>query len=270
MKNALFMLWGTLGLGTSLAFWLPGTIGFYLIVVPGAWLFPHKQLSLVSGFMKFMSWGILAGLRVGGARFNSAGMVRTDGPALVIMNHQSLVDIPTVNMLSHPYVPAFTTRRRYARFIPLVSPCIRMLRGPLVDPKGDPAGSLIAIENAARNLTHGLLIFPEGHRSVDGDVRPFKTRGLTAILSARQLPVYIVVTDGLWKARRFADFISNIHSIRGETEVLGPFDSPGDPAEVPGFISRMRETLVRRLEDRRSLTPRSGAFRTASPGSTRS
>ena len=105
------------------------------------------------------------------------GRVPTAEPVLIVANHQSLTDILQITLMSTPGVPAFVARRRYERFVPLVSASVRMLGCPIVDPKRDPEGSVEAIRRGARELPHGLIIFPEGHRSRDGEVLPFRAAG---------------------------------------------------------------------------------------------
>jgi 1-acyl-sn-glycerol-3-phosphate acyltransferase len=126
-----------------------------------------------------------------------------------------------------------------------------MLGCPIVDPRRDAKGSVEVVREAARTLRHGLLIFPEGHRSRDGEIRPFRVAGLTAILSTRSLPVYLIVNEGVWTSRRLVDFALNIHRMRGEAEVLGPFESPRDEAGIPEFIEAMRGKLVAGLQSMR-------------------
>jgi 1-acyl-sn-glycerol-3-phosphate acyltransferase len=241
-----------LGLACVLALWLPGTVVFYLYVLPLSWLRPGRRLHLVSWFMKGMAGSIRGCLRVGGARFETSGTLPTDKPTLIVANHQSLIDILTATLLARPYAPAFVTRGRYARFIPLVSPCVRMLGCPIVDPRRDARGAVKAVGKAAEDLRHGLLIFPEGHRSRDGEIRRFRTAGLEAILAARRLQVYLLISDGVWTSRRFIDFVLNVHTVRGRAEVLGPFEPPVAQEEAPAFIAELRARLVAHLELMRS------------------
>jgi 1-acyl-sn-glycerol-3-phosphate acyltransferase len=233
--------------------WLGGVGSLYLFgyVVPLAWLRPAWRLRLVSRYMKFMGRGILAIFAAGGARFRRTGVVETEAPVLVVMNHQSLLDILTVALMAEPYVPAFVTRLRYVQIAPLVSRCVRLLGSPIVDPKRDPRGALDAVVRGARELRHGLLIFPEGHRSADGAIRPFRTAGLAAALGERRLPVCLVVTDGFWRCRRLLDFVLNVHRIQGETEVLGTFAPPADPRELGAFLADLRKRMLTHLEQMR-------------------
>jgi len=236
-----------LGLLAALLLWIPGTVVLYLCVLPAAWVRPEKRPWLVSCFMKGLVAGILVSLKAGGASFRRLGRLPTEEPTLIVMNHQSLVDILTITLMAFPYVPAFVTRRRYARLVPLVSPCIRLLGCPIVDPKRDTHSAVEVLREAALALRHGLLIFPEGHRSRNGEIQQFKTAGLSAILGARPMRVFLVVSDGVWTNRRFVDFVLNVHRIQGDAEVLGPFQGPSDESKVPEFITKMRARMVAHL-----------------------
>jgi 1-acyl-sn-glycerol-3-phosphate acyltransferase len=223
-----------------------------LVVLPGARLFPRRRFLLVSVYMKAVSSSICALLRLGGAHIRRRGSIPTAGPVVIVSNHQSLLDILQVTLLSRPRVPAFVARRRYERFVPLVSACIRLLGCPIVDPRRDAVGALEAVRRGAREAPHGLLIFPEGHRSVDGAIRPFRSAGLEAILRERRGPVYLVVNDGVFRVRRFADLLFRVHLIDARSEVEGPFETPADDARLPGFIEGLRLRLVERLAESRS------------------
>ncbi len=236
--------------------WMLGVCGpiLYLGVLPvGALLSGRPRRVLISLYMKLVCIGIVTGFRLGGARFSRRGRIPTAESSVIVMNHQSLLDIVITTLMGDPYVPAFVPRRRYARWrVPLVGPSIWLLECPVVDPQRDPQGSLEEMRRAATEQRHGLLIFPEGHRSQNGDVRPFRSAGTLAVLSQRRLPVYVVVTDGFWYGRRLVDFILNVHRLRGETEVLGPFTPPEGQEELPGFVESLRGTLMMRLQQMRA------------------
>ena len=225
-----------------------------LVIVPGSWLFPRHRFLLVSAFMKWMSAGILGLLRLGGAHVRRVGTLPTASPILVVANHQALLDICQITLMAHPRVPAFVTRRRYARFVPLVSQCIRLLDSPIVDPRRDPKGSVAAIRRGVLELPHGLAIFPEGHRSQDGEIRPFRAAGLETILAERRMPVYLVLNEGVWRVRRLADLLFRAPLIDAHSEVIGPFEPPEDAALLPVFIRGLRATLVTRLAEIRGTS----------------
>jgi 1-acyl-sn-glycerol-3-phosphate acyltransferase len=226
----------------------------YLVIVPLSWVRPDRRRQLVSWYMKLICRGILAGFRLGGARFDLGNRLPTDRPTLIIGNHQSLLDIVLTTLIADPIVPAFVPRIRYARFVPLVSRCIAMLGCPIVDPKRDPRGAVEVIRQAAAREPYALVIYPEGHRTRDGEIREFRTTGLQAILETRSLPVYLLVSDGLWKARRLVDFVFNVHHLRSRSVVLGPFEPPPDPAGIPAAVAGWRALMVERLHQLRNET----------------
>ena len=167
------------------AYFTLGSIVLRLGVLPAVWLWPGLRFPVTSVYMRTMARGIFALLTLGGARFRRRGILPTATPVAIIANHQALTDVLQVSILSQPRVPAYVARTRYGRFVPLVSATIRLLGSPLIDPKRDPRGSLKAIMKGARELPHGLLIFPEGHRSEDGSVSPFHVAGLKAMLQGK-------------------------------------------------------------------------------------
>jgi 1-acyl-sn-glycerol-3-phosphate acyltransferase len=234
-----------------LVWFLLGAIYQRLLVWPVVSLRPSRRAAVVSAYMKGMTAGIFALLRLGGARIDHPGRLPTETPILVLMNHQSLLDILIINAAGDPFVPWFITRGYYGRFIPVISLCIRLQGCPLIDPR-DLRGSLRKLRQAAGEQEHGIVIFPEGHRSAGGQMSPFKTGGVEIMLRERRTPVYLVVGDGLWRTRAFRDFVFNIHAIRGRSEVLGPFEAPVDPHQLGSFVDTMREKMVAHLERMRA------------------
>ena len=221
-----------------------------LVVYPAVFLFPRRRTALTSRYFKGMSHGILTLMRAGGAKLRRTGTIPTQEPVLVLMNHQSLLDIPTAGLMSFPYVPLFVTRKRYHYGVPAVSPCLRLMGCPVVDPR-DRKAALRAVRDAARALEHGMLIFPEGHRTRDGEIGEWKTAGVLTVLRERRVPVYVMVTDGFWTARRFVDFMLGVTGIRGQTVVLGPFLPPDDDAALGAFVDGLRDTMVSQLAQMR-------------------
>ena len=230
-------------------FFLTGSFQRF-VLWPYVALRPSRRKAVMDPFMHFMARSVLVCMRIGGAQITEIGHVPTDRPALVLMNHQSLLDIPTAVALCRPNVPLIVTRSLYGRGFPLVSPMLRIQRYPLIDPKQDRRQAVALVQDAARR-GQGILLYPEGHRSRGGELGRFATAGIRAILKEQRWPVYLIVTDGFWVCRNAKDFLFRVHKIDGRTEVLGPFDPPADEAEVPAFVERMYETMLEKLEEMR-------------------
>ena len=222
-----------------------------LVLWPLIRLFPGRREALMWPFMRFLSFSIVRLIRLGGASARRVGSVPDDQPALVLMNHQSVVDIPVLYTCFGLRLPIVVARKRYGRGIPMVSLMLRILEYPLVDPDEDPRGAISLLQKAARKEAHSVLLFPEGHRSLDGEIGPFETAGVRIVLGQKRRPVYLIVTDGYWMCRRLVDFAFNLHRIRGDTSVLGPFEPPGSAAEIPAFTQHLRDVMIRHLRQER-------------------
>ena len=250
MASVLAGVRSALAVVALMAWMVLGGVYQRLLVYPAVLLFPKRRLAFTSRYFRGMSRGILGLVRAGGGRLRRTGTVPTGGPVLVIMNHQSLLDIPSAGLMSAPYVPLFVTRKRYQYGVPAVSPLVRLMRFPVVEPR-DRKAALRVMRDAARGLQHGLLVFAEGHRTRDGAIGEFKMAGLLTVLRERRMPVYLIVTDGFWRARTFVDFVFRVAQIRGETVLLGPFEPPPDDDALPAFINGLRDTMIERLDQMR-------------------
>ena len=211
-----------------------------------------RQLRWISRWARVVSRTILDLLRFGGARYVREGYVATDVPGIVVMNHQSVLDILTACVMTGPVVPAFVARARYAR-APIVGTAMGLAGCPVVDPRQDRDGAVAAMRRAV-HMDRALLVYPEGHRTPDGEVQPFRTAGLRAMLEERRVPVWLVATDGFCAASKVVDFVLHVHRIDGRTAVLGRYDPPEDVAALDDFLAHLHAELsagVHRLREAR-------------------
>jgi 1-acyl-sn-glycerol-3-phosphate acyltransferase len=229
-------------------------LGLYqrLVLWPLVRLRPARRHERVGRYMRFVAARALGLARFAGARFELEGRVPTDSPVLVVMNHQSLIDIPVATAMSGPRALRFVARWVYARFVPLVSVLLRISEAVVVDPDRAARGAVRRLARAAETLESGLLIFPEGVRSRDGSLSPFRAAGLKAVLRARRLPVYLIVIDGAWPCRTLLDFVRNAHRVQARAEVIGPLSPPGSDHELPGFVRSLEVLTRERLARMRS------------------
>jgi 1-acyl-sn-glycerol-3-phosphate acyltransferase len=127
--------------------------------------------------------------------------IPTEGPVLILPNHQTYADPPLVTIPVRRPVYYMAWSRLFD--IPLFSGFIRLLRAFPVDVDARDAR---ATREALRLLREGaaLMIFPEGERSQDGHVQPFKA-GAFRLAVARDvavLPVTIAGGDRCWPPGR--------------------------------------------------------------------
>jgi 1-acyl-sn-glycerol-3-phosphate acyltransferase len=121
---------------------------------------------------------------------------RLEGPRILIANHQSRLDSPVMLSLEPGLLgPA----RGYLLRIPIVGTVLRLLG--FFDADAD-AATYAAIQRAARcarDTGGGLIFYPEGTRSQDGEVGVFR-RGAFRAAVEHDLPIQPVVIEGLDRA----------------------------------------------------------------------
>lgn len=131
-----------------------------------------------------------------GARFRVEGGEDVDWkkPHLFLMNHQSMLDIPAA--FGAIRSPVRFVAKRMLGSIPVLGWYMKATRMILVNrEKGSEA--VAAIRIAAERLQQGacILIYPEGTRSRDGRLLPFK-RGPFELAIASQVDIVPLAIDG--------------------------------------------------------------------------
>lgn len=157
----------------------------------------------------WMSWWINACLGIVGARpriKNLAGELPTDRPTIIISNHQSMFDIPTIAWVLRAVHPKYISKKSLSKGIPSVSYNIRHGGSAIIDRK-DPKQSIAAIQAFTEYLNENNragCIFPEGTRSKTGAVSSFKKGGLFTMLDAMPTATIVpVALENYWKITRY-------------------------------------------------------------------
>ena len=95
---------------------------------------------------------------------------------------------------------------------------------------------------------HSILAFPEGHRSRDGRVRPFK-RGLFVVARDLGLPIVPVAVTGMQDVMRADSWVIRPgHTVTVHCEE--PVETAGvSDEEIPALMERVRAPIVRHVEE---------------------
>jgi 1-acyl-sn-glycerol-3-phosphate acyltransferase len=186
--------------------------------------------------------------RIGGATIRSLPVIPGRPGTLLVMNHQSLLDIALIFTMVPECHPRIVTRRRYARGIPQVSHSLRLYEHPLVDPGRMTPEKVAELAEKARTSETPIAIFPEGTRTPDGEISRFRPAGLRAILESREWDVWMVVGDGMWRCARLDDFVHNVSSVEVRTLAEGPFSFSPGREDTDAFIDDLRRRMVDGLE----------------------
>ena len=224
--------------------------GNRLLIPPLLKLVPRHSLRIRRAWLRLHAI-VTTGLArtLGGMRLRVRGAIPRES-VVVVMNHQSVMDIPVgVLLISGPY-PIIPTRDRYTRNrIPGMPSLIRLLRFPVVSQKRENLRTeRPAIADAADSTARGdnsMLVFAEGHRTRDGQIAPFMRTGLRLVLERAKRPVYCIVADGLWHARTTFDAATGFAGATCSVHILGPFFPPS--SNIDEFIEGLRDRMVAEL-----------------------
>ncbi len=225
------MIVGTLRALAVLFFTIACTVAAYLAGIIGS------SEPLAARIMKW--WGRVF-IRMGGWSVRVEGMENLpSGGAVLVSNHQSLVDIPLL-LSAFPRPVRFVSKRELGRIF-LFGKAMAGAGNVFVDRK-DPRDAARMFGEAAARLAAGqlLVVFPEGRRTRDGSIGRFKT-GAFRLGREAGVPVVPVFIDGGWNAmprgaRRF-------HPARLTLRVLAPLtaeEMEGDVKERVAPIARER------------------------------
>jgi 1-acyl-sn-glycerol-3-phosphate acyltransferase len=237
-------------------------LGQRLIIWPAVLLFPLKRRAIVRRWLRFLAKISLWISRVfGGVRVAVDGTAPTES-CLLVMNHQSLLDITiSVDAAKGPQA-VIPTRETYGRGIPGISSLTRLGRFPLVRQQARASkAEVAALLGAAKELANGettLIIYPEGHRTTDGSIQPFMRSGLKLILSRSARPIYYIVSDGLWHARTLRESLHSFANSNVDVAIRGPFPPPARE-NIDAFIDELHARMTATLAELRHESPQPAA-----------
>ena len=228
--------------------------GQRLIILPLLKLFPSRSLRIRRAWLRLhaiCTTGLARGLA--GMRLRVQGAIPRES-VVVVMNHQSVMDIPVgVLLIPGPY-PIIPTRVRYSRGVPGIATLVHLLGFPVVTQKRENVrAELPAIAEAADATARGdnsMLMFAEGHRTRDGQIAPFMRTGLRIVLERAKRPVYCIVSDGLWHARTTFDAATGFAGSTCHVRIRGPFFPPSN--DLDEFIDGLRDRMVATLNEMRA------------------
>lgn len=229
------------------------TLAVFEPIARVARLFGLRPMEVTMGVMQRI---LLVVFRIGGTslRVDRSPLVLPSTAYILVSNHQSLFDIPIFGGLLFSNYPKYVSKRELGRWLPSISFNLTHGGNALID-RGDPVQARqaireLAVTSAARDVA--VVIFPEGTRSRDGRLKPFRTGGLKELLDAApDLPVIPTTVDGAWKLLR-----NNLFPVPFGTTVRVRFSDPlarnvGEDYEE--LIARARDVIEGTLLEWRAI-----------------
>jgi 1-acyl-sn-glycerol-3-phosphate acyltransferase len=169
-------------------------------------------------------------------------------PYVIISNHQSLLDILILNCLRYRW--KWISKIENSK-VPFLGWYMTMAKYIYVD-RGNKDSKAVMMEQCAESLRKGIsiLMFPEGTRSLDGEIAPFKLGAFQLALMTDKsiLPVVVDGTGGVLPKHGLVFSGSNILQIK----VLDPVH-PGTfgTANPEELASKFRNIMADELKKMR-------------------
>lgn len=206
---------------------------------------PHAHQRVASSMARWIN----RAARLAGTRFRARGLEHVDPSAhyVVVMNHQSLLDIAMTADFLAPLEPRYVSKIELARGIPGVSFNLQHGGSANID-RHDPAQAHAALAELGRRVRDDgftVVLFPEGTRSKTGAMGAFKAGGLRTLLrSAGGVPVLPVTSYG--GSRLFRHGLKPIErDVELGFVVHAPVAAPDPEDEVAfdAFVGRLHATI---------------------------
>lgn len=154
-------------------------------------------------------------------------------PIIFLSNHQSFFDISPLSWFLRGYHPKFVSKIELTKGIPTISFYLKVAGGANID-RNNPRQSLLeiaALGKRMRERNWSAIIFPEGTRSSDGQVKDFQSAGIITLLKKcpEALLVPIAINNS-WKLTANGIYpLGTFNEIR--FEVLPPIELGKAPVE---------------------------------------
>lgn len=213
-------------------------------------LFGYRAHKVV---LEIMNRCIVNELRLVGTKFEflvPEGLP-TDRPLIVISNHQSMYDIPLLILSLKKHHPKFIAKRELAYGLPSISYALRTMGSAIIDRK-DHKQAIRAIEKFAvevNNANHAACVFPEGTRAKDGQIKKFKSAGISTLMKHMpQALVVPVVIARNWEILKYK-FLPVPFGVKVTLKVLEPLEiGQNSGKEICEKVEKIIEKELKSLE----------------------
>lgn len=188
-------------------------------------------------------------LAVSGVRVHVNGLERIapESSYVFVSNHLSYMDTPVV--LAHIPVQFRFLAKRGLFQIPFLGQHLSRA-GHIPVPRDDPRAAVKTMQRAAETIQNkriSLLIFPEGGRSHDGQLQPFK-EGAAYIAIRAGVPIVPVVVRGTREVLPFGSGVLKSGVV--ELHILEPVETAGISLKDRGRLTERLRSLIENFEGR--------------------
>lgn len=189
------------------------TFGLFLVIFqPIQWVCykafgyaAHKRSVDVLNF--FLTYSQLTLLN--GVSFKNNQQLPTDRAIIFVANHQSMYDIPSLIWFLRKHHPKFISKIELTKGIPSISFNLKYGGGANIDRKDSKQsiGEIIKLGRRMNEKNWSTVIFAEGTRAKDGQMKSFQVGGIATLLKIVPTAVIVpVAIENSWRIVRFGTY----------------------------------------------------------------
>lgn len=178
--------------------WIVGGLYFVGVCLIGIFISFFFRQETIDPLLKKMLRLLFPLIRVP-VRVEGAGKIDRGGTYLFMANHSSLFDIPVFEAFIPVFVRGIEADRQFKW--PVYGWAIRKV-GNIPISRENIHASIRSMKKGAEHLKKGksLLVLPEGHRTLDGNLRPFKKLPFHLAKQA-EAPIIPIGLSGLFQLK---------------------------------------------------------------------
>lgn len=165
----------------------------------------HKtSVDLLNLFLTYSNW-----LLFNSVTFVNKQHLPTDRPIIFVANHQSMYDIPGIIWHLKHHHPKFISKIELTKGIPSISYNLKVGGGANIDRKDrkQSISELIKLGKRMASNNWSAVIFAEGTRAKDGQLKPFHVGGIATLLKiASNALVVPIAIENSWKIVKYGNY----------------------------------------------------------------
>ncbi len=170
---------------------------------------------------------------------------------LLIVNHQSLLDIPLLILYLKRNRLRFVGKKELFKYFLLISVVFRTMRHGCIDRHRDFANTvreLIRLARRAEREGNSLVVFPEGTRAKEGSLLPFHSGAFRTILRTSPMPVVTAALYGGHRASRMRNIITGIQGLTYQVKILSVRPAPATKGEMQYLLANAQAEIDAAVE----------------------